>query len=90
MPKTVLEFLEEGRKALVVDANEMPSRIEDADATNALAAGKLIDEQIASMPERKAARLYAYDCVIAKLKAEAAKLAQSTPAVSNDAASTKR
>ena len=78
MPKTVIEFLEEGRKALMADTSEIPDRIEDADASNALAAGKLIDEQVASMPERKVARLFAYACVIARLKEEAAKPTQAS------------
>jgi len=68
MPKTVLEFLEEGHKALLIDANEIPSRVEDADASNALAAGKLFDEQLAAMPMAKAARLHAYERAIARLK----------------------
>ncbi len=89
MPKTVLEILEEGYKALLIDAHELPSCIEDADVSNALAACKLIDEQLASIPERKAARLHAYVCVIARLKEEAAKrvppevAATDTPSSSN-------
>ena len=39
MPKTVLEFLEEGRKARLADASELPDHIEDADASKPARSG---------------------------------------------------
>jgi hypothetical protein len=82
MPKTVLQFLEEGRQAALADRDELPKAIDDADASNALFAGRRLEATLRNIDQAKAAKLYAYDQAIATLKAE---LAAPVPPVSNDA-----
>lgn len=78
MSKSVLEFLEAGRKALAADVDELPKGLDDADASNALIASRLLDDAIKATPPAKAARLYAYDVAIAAHKAAATAPATST------------
>jgi|WetSurSiteA1Bulk_404760.scaffolds.fasta_scaffold61230_3 hypothetical protein len=84
MPKSVLEFLEEGRKALLADKDELPQLLDDRDASNALIASKLLDEAIKATPMEKAARLYAYDVAMTKHRA-GDEAASSTPSAGEPA-----